>query len=370
MKKFVAIILCIVLSMALLVGCGSAASFDTTFDEPASADFMGRNYGAVRQNAVFGEAPELSAMADADWAFEEEMALDDAGMWYSADFVEQESGGGIMPISAPAPVPEGGMADKIIYTVFTDIETMNFDETINGVHALITAYDAFIESSSVSGVNYAAQFHGWNDFRNARFTIRVPNQHLDVVTNRLEDIGNVTHESTDAMNITSQFVDTQSRLNSLLIQEERLLEMLAEAQDVPDLIMIEERISDVRFQIESLTTTINTWQSQIDFSTLHLNIWEVEQFTERQEIHRTYWQQIGDGLASTVRGIGRFFMNLFMWIIVSAPVIIIVLIVLVVVAIIVRAKIRKYIKNKKAKSDGSVTQDAQTSKKAQHKLED
>jgi len=342
MKKIIPIILCVIISIALLAGCAGDVAFGVRNETVASADMAPVRLSAAPEAPAMAPPPPASDF-DEMFLMEFEEAADD-GMWmYSA--VEQEVGGGIVPISAPVP-DDTMMADKIIHTVFAEIETMSFEETITGVHTLITMYNAFVESSSVSGVNYAAQFHGWSDFRFAHFVIRVPVQHLEVMTGRLDDIGNVIHESSDAVNITAQFFDTQSRLNSLRIQEDRLLVMLAQAEDVPDLILIEERLSDVRFQIESLTTTINTWQSQVDFSTLTLSIREVEQFTEPQVIHRTYWQQIGDGFSSTIRGIGRFFMNLFMWLIVSAPVILIIAVIAAVALLIVRSKIRKHRKKK------------------------
>jgi len=359
MKKIIAIILCVVLSIALIAGCASsAAGFGFSADSPASASDEVRLRTAANETMAMAPAmPESAPMPDAEFeAVEEFISFDDDAMW-SYSVAEQEAAGGIAPISAP--VPDEAMAEKIIYTVFANIETKEFDATIAGVQALLTRYNAFIENSSISGVNYASQFHGWSDLRTANFTIRVPNQHLNVMTGRLDDLGNVVHQSSTATNITSQFIDTQSRLNSLTVQEERLLTMLGQAEDVPDLIMIEERISDVRFQIESLTTTINTWQSQVDFSTVTLTIWEVEQFTELQETQYTYWQQIANGFSATMRGIGRFFMNVFMWIIVAAPVIIIILVIVAVALLIIRAKVRKFKRNQNAKLQNAAQNNAQ-----------
>jgi len=362
MKKSIAIILCLILSIALIAGCADAAAPAYTRLGFVSNDSIMTRSAMVAEETLAMPAPPpmpppmaMEAPASDDYF---ELADFEDGATWSNVAVEEAAAGGMAPISAP--VPDGAMADKIIYSVFANIETKDFDETIAGVHALLMRYNAFVENSSISGVNYAAQFHGWFDLRTANFTIRVPNQHLNVMTGRFEELGNVVHQSSTATNITSQFIDTQSRLNSLTVQEERLLTMLGQAEDVPDLIMIEERISDVRFQIEALTTTINTWQSQVDFSTVTLSIWEVEQFTEIQETERTYWQQIGDGLSSTMRGIGRFFMNVFMWIVVSAPVIIIVVVIALIVALVVRAKIRKFLRKRNAQLYNAPQSNAQS----------
>jgi len=337
MKKITTIILCVILATVFLTACAA---------EAGNFAFMGNDsYGRATSSApgdYMMPVPAPDMMDDGGW--------DGDYYSYEAESLElsfsarsQTAGGGTDTSSVS--IPEGqGITEKIIYSVFAEIETQKFDDTIDGVNAMLALYGAFIENSSISGVNLYSQFHGWNEHRYAHFTIRVPNDRLDAMTSNLSSLGNVIHENSNATNITTQFYDTQSRLNSLLVQEERLLDMLGKAEDVPDLIMIEERISDVRYQIEWLTTTLRGWQSQVDFSTVSLSIREVEQFTERVEINRTYWQQIGDGFMATIRSIGNFFMDVFMWLIVSAPVLLIIAVVLIIVFIVARKYIRKALK--------------------------
>jgi len=339
MKKRIPTLLFIVLATILLAttfmtACASAG------DNAAPAETM-----AFRATGGSGDvtvsAPQAEPMPVSDSFYDD---MEDSAVWN--DSIEhpasEQDGGGIIPISAPAPE---SLAEKIIYSVFAYIETLNFDETIENVHMLIAAYNAFIEHSNISGTNYAARFNNWSDYRDASFTIRVPVENLNAMTSRFNILGLVVTENSNATNITMQFHDTQSRLNSLRIQEERLLDMLSKATDVPDLITIEERLGDVRYQVEWLTTMLNNWQRQVDYSTVTINIREVEKLTEQVPIHRTYWQQIGDGFMSTMRGIGRFFMGLFMWLIVSAPVLLILAVIGVVIFLIIRRKLRSIKKN-------------------------
>jgi len=318
-KKKTSLIICVILAAVLLTACASGGSYDATINswDPAPEAPMA--------------APMPAPMPEADM-----MYIDDVDFMYSDAAGGTDTVLGVVPVSE---VIESDFSEKIIYSVFADIETMKFDETIENVHVLMASYNAFIENSSVSGVNYASRYYGWVELRYAHFSLRVPKENLDAITRNLGTLGNVVHESSNAMNITSQFYDTQSRLNSLMIQEERLLDMLSQAVDVPDLIMIEKRLSDVRYQVESLVTILNNWQSQVDYSTLTINIREVEQFTEQVQIYRTYWEEMFDGFISTLEGTGRFFMNLFKWIVVSAPVLIILAVLAIIVAIIVKKSI-------------------------------
>jgi len=317
MKKTIIILLVAALATALVGACGAGGSY---------GGYDNSSYAAP-QAAPAAEAE--MPMSDMDFGYVDSDAAYPAG--------SGESGTDATPISAPAAEE---FAEKIIYTVYADIETMKFDESLDRVDAMLAIFGGFVESSSISGINYASDYYGWNEYRYAHFILRIPKERLDAITADLGSLGNVINRTSNAENITAQFYDVQSRLNSLRVQEERLLEMLAKAEDVPDLIVIEERLGEVRYQIESLMTTLNNWQRQVDYSTLTLSIREVESFTEFTELNRSYWQQIGDGFMSTLKGVGNFFMAFFKWLIVSAPVLLILAAIAVVVFIFVRRSIR------------------------------
>jgi len=335
MKKKMPILLCVLFVVMLLTACGAMADSSGGYAPEMANSVMTRN------TAAYAPSSEPVPLADTGGSYNDSSNYDVSESYSLGDSVytnSQTSSGSIMPVAAQV---TDAMAEKIIYSVYADVETMEFDKTIENVYALMTRHGAFVESSNISGIGYQSQHFGWNEYRYAYFSLRVPKDQLNAMTASLNSLGNVTSRNTSAQNITSQFYDTQSRLNSLLIQEERLLDMLKMAADVPDLITIEERLGDVRYQIESLTTTLKSWQSQVDYSYLTVNIREVEEFTEQVQIHRTYWEQIGDGFMSTIRGTGRFFMNVFKWLVVSAPVLVILAVITLATIFIIKYSIRK-----------------------------
>ncbi|MCL2819931.1 MAG: DUF4349 domain-containing protein [Oscillospiraceae bacterium] len=358
MKKKISILLLVILAATLLTACASAGG-------QSSVDYyyggtLNETAGSAMYALPEAEAPAAVQRRTAGGGDYAEEALYDADYSYVDDSISYSSGGdhggisstigggsSIVPITAPI---NEGLAEKIIYSVHANIETMEFDETVAKIHQLLGVYNAFIESSSVSGINYESRFYGWNEYRYAYFNLRVPVGQLNAMVENLDSLGNITHQSNDATNITTQFFDTQSRLNSLNIQEERLLDMLSKAEDVPDLIMIEERLSDVRYQIEMLTTTLTGWQRQVDYSTVTLSIIEVIEFTEQPVINISYWQQISDGFMATIKAIGKFFMDLFRWFIVSAPVLLVIAVIILAAVLFVKYKVRSYKKKNAAQA--------------------
>ena len=324
MKKIIAVLLVTFMALGLITACGVDASNET-------ADFAPASPPPSFRAAMPVEEPEAELMvmsfygagAVAD-VTDEMFFIDDDITWDSPQTLTPE-----MPVLPGAPEPPrteagDGFAEKIIYTISADVETLEFDETIEAVYKMLEQNGAFIESSNVGGRNHWQIRNNMPSYRYAFFTLRVPQDRLEVMASDLDTLGNVLSVRRFAENITAQFVDTEARLNALRIQEERLLDMLRRAEEISDMIVIEESLANVRHQIESIVSTLRNWENRIRFSTLHLSIQEVHEYTELEPPEEVpYWQQIWDGLGDTFTRIGLFFSGLFMWFVINLPILII-----------------------------------------------
>lgn len=219
--------------------------------------------------------------------------------------------------TAPAAGTAGQVqSDKIIYSGYAEVEALDFDTALAGVYTLIDSCGGFLESSSVTGDNYGSS----GDARSADFVIRIPAERFEEVTGSLSKLGNVPYTSTDAENITTQYSDTRSRLDAYEVEYDRLMAMLEKAETVEEMLAVEERLSDVRYNIESLTNTLSAWDSQVAYSTLRLHLAEVREYTETPEAG--YWQGVVNALSATLSAMGRFFKGLLRAIIAYSPVLV------------------------------------------------
>ena len=55
--------------------------------------------------------------------------------------------------------------------------------------------------------------------------------------------------------------------------------MLSKSEDVETLIALEQRLSDVRYEIESIERSLRNYDMQIRYSTVELDLREVEVYT-------------------------------------------------------------------------------------------
>lgn len=257
-----------------------------------------------------------------------------------------ESGGGDVWEDATESVgnaikPQTSLAEKIIYSADVTVETVDFDKALESVDRLLEKYGAFLESSSVSGKSYAETYYGTQTYRKAQFVIRVPVTSFKDMTADMGTVGSVLQSSVYTDNITERYYDTQSRADSYRIEQERLMDMLEKCETVSEMIEIESRLSEVRYQLESLESTLRNWQNQVDYSTVNVTLREVQEYTKRVEVHRTYWQQIGDGLSNTMKNIGDFFKDVFKWLVVNLPTLLLLAAFLGAAAVVIAALVRR-----------------------------
>ena len=291
MKKTLSLLLAVLLVFALCA-CGSA---DSASSAPSAAYDM-----VSTETAYPAEAPE-----------------EDYGGFAVAGGTQLETGSGAAPEGSP---------EKLIYSASATVETTEFDQTIEKLSALVEQYGGFVESSSINGSNYYTQSRGYSSERYASYVIRVPSGKFSALMGSLSTLGNVPYSHTYTENITAQYYDTDARLSAYQTQEARLLEMMEAAETVEDLIAIEEKLTELRYQIESLQSTLKNWDRQVAYSTLDLEVQEVIEYTP--ESRMSYGQELALALTNGLRRTGEFFKDLLLAIVGALPALVILAVVL------------------------------------------
>ena len=271
--------------------------------------------GAKEESAAVtqGYAPETPAETPAEEpAMEEKVEMEVA-------FDEK----GKLDINTSSQGTQDGMAveqvqtyaEKIIYSGQVYMETTEFDEAVSALDRAVAEYGGFVQDSSVSGnAYYDSDGTSVVQDRWAYYTVRIPTEKFSAFMALTEGIGNVIDSSRTATNVTSQYTDYEARLSSLYTQEERLLSMLEESGDLESLITLEARLSEVRYEIESIERNLRNLDQRLSFSTITLELREVELYTPTVTVQRTFGEKLadalGDGWSSFVRGVQRFIISL------------------------------------------------------------
>lgn len=197
---------------------------------------------------------------------------------------------------------------KIIMEGDVSLETKNFDEAITALDQLIEDFGGFAESRTIRGRSQNSRA-----LRNAYYTIRVPADRFEAVMQDMGSIGTVLESNSKGTDITDQYVDYETRVRTLKVQEETLLELMEKATKLEDVITLEKRISEVRYEIESIENTLRNYDRLLAFSRINIHIQEVDDATESDPVARTLGDRISGAFSRSIKDFRRTVENVIVW---------------------------------------------------------
>lgn len=282
-KAWIALLTALCLTF-MLVGCASKSA------SSARSDY----YYTEQETAAYNmEAP--AAMADEDYYGEAKAA----GKVSTATTAAKENG-------ESANLTGNAAGRKIIKNGDLSIQTREFDEFLTNLNRSILSVGGYVEASSINGNSYNK-----NRMRSADVTARIPADQLDAFCDQVSELGNVTYKNLYTRDVTLTYVDLESHVKALRTEQQTLMDLLAKAEKVEDIILIQNRLSDVLYEIESYESTLRTFDDQIAYSSVHLSIQEVQRETavEKETAGQEIARRFKENLEDVKEGFARFGIN-------------------------------------------------------------
>lgn len=211
--------------------------------------------------------------------------------------------------TASIPLPENR---KWVITMSLTAETENLADAMGLLAEKIQESGGYVESQSISGTAV-------NSGRSpsAYITVRIPAEQLDSFVEDVSGMTNVVSSSRYVEDITLRYTDTEGRVKALQTEEARLLELMEQAETMSDLLEIEGRLTEVRYQLENYTSTLRLYDNQVDYATLDLTLREVEKFTPPEK--QGFWQKVTSGLADSIVDLGQGMVDVTAWVLIELP---------------------------------------------------
>ena len=120
-------------------------------------------------------------------------------------------------------------------------------------------------AESTGGYLETARIGGTKEVPTADLTIRVPAAHFEDAKAQIRKLATrVESEKTDAQDVTRQYVDMEARLRNLRAEEAQYLTIMKSAYKVSDLLEVEQKLSEVRGQIEQQQAEFQTLSKQVE----------------------------------------------------------------------------------------------------------
>lgn len=341
MKKFMTVLLTMMVSASLLTGCGGSGGSPAYSSEAPMDNAAG--YSTTKADYGMGVAQNSYASMDTMAA-----AADDA-VYGEAEY-EEERDNSTQNMDSMTLLEE-----KLVYRCNLAIETLDYAGTIKSIKEAISKYGGIIQSENETDSSYDwyyADYHKTQGTMRNYIEVRVPTANYDSFVSALDGIGKITSKSTSIDNISQQYYDTTTQIEALKIQEKNLLEMLEQCSTIEEMITVQDRLTSVQYDINRLQTNKRYMDVDVAYSYVNISIDEVMEFRIDEEPVKTntFMDRLVNTVKSTYSGFLMFLEMILFLIIRLFPY-------LVIVGIIVLLVLRKKLKSRREEKKQSAKEE-------------
>lgn len=172
---------------------------------------------------------------------------------------------------SPIPPPEAGRgvapeakSRLIIRNGWLSVVVEDVPAAVDGIKKFVEERGGFVVSSEISGLS---------DNPRAMIEVRIPVKQLDAAIQfTKERSANVVSESVTGEDVTEEYVDEQAHLANLEAQEKRFREILQQANNVDEILRVQQHVDRVRDEINRTTARITYLEESAELSKLTINL--------------------------------------------------------------------------------------------------
>jgi hypothetical protein len=152
----------------------------------------------------------------------------------------------------------------VIRTAELALRVDNVEKTEREVQRIVTDIGGYVDNASSSDLD--------SDHPILSLSMRVPSQSFDEAMTKIEGLGVRTSKSITSQDVTEQVVDLDARIKSMLAQEETFRGMLRKATRMEDVINLQQQLTNLRGEIESMLGQRASLAKQASLSTISLTL--------------------------------------------------------------------------------------------------
>jgi hypothetical protein len=267
------------------------------------------SFSACNNNSHYkGEALKVSAVSfpppvvKPDNEVMEKEAIGDA----SADIVIDEPVGNADVKQVVEQKSSTDISKKIIKEGDISFETTNVKATRQQIISSLKKLNGYIESD---------QENDDGDYGRKEYTleIKIPANNFDTFLGSVSATATkIDNKNISIRDVTTQFIDTKTRLDNKKILEGRYLELLKRASKISEMLEIENKLAQIRADIESSQGQMNYLNKQVAYSSLTIKFYTERAAQVETSVSFGYkvWRALGNGLESLQ---AFFFTILSLW---------------------------------------------------------
>lgn len=226
---------------------------------------------------------------------------------------------------------------KLIKTISMSVETEDFDGFTQAINSKVNELGGYVENlDTYNGSRYGSK----TVLKNSSMTIRIPKDRADEFTSMIGEKGNITNQTVNVSDVTLTYVDIESRKESYEAEQKRILELLEKVETLEDIIVLEDKLSEIRYMLDSMESQLRSYDNKVDYTTIYLNINEVKVYTESVVEPETYGDRIKESFTQSVKSVFEGLKDFGVWFVGAVPGLIVFAIVALIIFLIVKAIVK------------------------------
>ena len=314
-------------AMALMMsGCGgNSAASDSSFNSYENSYSAGaQSAGASKNGISYTSDAAAESYYDGDYGYEMDYA-DNSMYTPTAD-----SAGGGAGSSKGTSIQDQNPGAKLIRKVNITMDTEHFDDAALLVEDKTRQAGGYIQNSEISD---------YSGGRRAYIEVRVPYDQVDVFLSGIDEYGTIRSKNDSTQDITLQYADTEAHIENLETQHKRLLELLEKAENLEEIIILNEELTSVESELSSYKREIRNYDNLVSYSTISITINEQAYIAVEPE-DDSLWGRMTSGLSDTMHNLQVLFSNLLVWFVVNLPIFLLLAVVIVLNVVVVKLIIK------------------------------
>lgn len=165
---------------------------------------------------------------------------------------------------------------QLIYNAEIEISVKDFQKAEGEIKIIAEKAEGYIQDTKTFKKN-DGKMHG-------TIKIRVPSDRFKEVLKSLSALGEVRSQREWTEDVTEEYIDVTARIENTKKLEERLLGLLdKKGATLTEIISVENKLTEVRTQIEQFEGKLRYLKSRINFSTITITIYEPQSALAEQE---------------------------------------------------------------------------------------
>ncbi|MFD0751071.1 DUF4349 domain-containing protein [Mucilaginibacter calamicampi] len=248
--------------------------------------------------------PEVDKMAMADIAIDESVgnsAATDPPSEYELKAAAPGPKGYSNRYSTPVGVK---IEKKIIKEGDIHFKTGDINETRKTLYASLKKLGGYVAEESENNDSESGQ-------KEITLQTRIPAKNFDAfLTNVSANAESIDSKNIRIQDVTTRFIDVTTQLANKKKLEERYLELLKKGSKISDLLEIENKLTEIRSDIESTQGQLNYLSKQVEFSSLDITFYSKQ---TAQDNGQSFGYKIKTAVLSGWQILGSLFFGFVAW---------------------------------------------------------